>query len=97
MSPSLPVRTLLLVSGPASWVPAKRVTLENCVLQVEQVESLADVRAATPVVDWDVVAFRVECLRPLTPDEALGALRKIAPEATFLPVTDEPDPREALI
>ncbi len=97
MSPSLPVRNLLLVSGPASWVPARRVTLENCVLEVERVASLADVRAATPVVDWDVVAFQVACLSPLTPDEALVALRKIAPEATFLPVTDVPDPREALV
>ncbi|MHB8766695.1 MAG: GGDEF domain-containing protein, partial [Deferrisomatales bacterium] len=53
-------------------------------------------RRVAGAAPWDVVAFRVDPLRPLGPDEVLAELRRVAPEATFLPVAARAEPREAL-
>jgi diguanylate cyclase (GGDEF)-like protein len=96
MNSTLSARNVLVISEPSPWVPAAGQPLEKCVLEVERAGSLEEVRARTPR-QWDVVAFRVESLGSVSPAEALVALREIAPEATFLPVTGVPDPREALL
>ena len=96
MTPSRTVRSLLVVSDPAPWVPNQGCGVRNWAFEVCRAPTLEEARGILGTRDWDVVAFRVASLRPLSPPLALAALREIAPEATFLPVTDTPDPREAL-
>lgn len=91
-----PVRNLLIVSTPAPWFPHSGQRVAQGLLAVEQAASLAASRAAAGDREWDVVAFRVEDLRPLGPAAVLAALRDLAPQATYLPVAATPDPQEAL-
>lgn len=91
-----PVRNLLIVSSPAPWFPHTGQRVAQGLLAVEQAPSLQGIEVPAPGREWDVVAFRVEDLRPLGPAEVLAALRELAPQATYLPITAAPDPQEAL-
>jgi len=90
------VRNLLVVSAPAAWIPAPGQRVAGGVLAVERASSLEAAGHLGAESGWDVVAFRVEDLRPLGPGQVLAALRAIAPEATFLPVATASDPQEAI-
>ncbi|GAB6061334.1 GGDEF domain-containing protein [Deferrisoma palaeochoriense] len=87
------VRTLLVIGPERSWIPPSGTAVGGFTLTV----SRADTLDRAPAGDWDVVAFRVDALEAPSPEDALGRLRERAPEATFLPVTPAPDPREALV
>ncbi len=89
-------RNLLVVSEPAAWIPAPGQRVADGVLAVERASGLEAAGLLAADRDWDVVAFRVEDLRPLGPEQVLAALRDIAPEATFLPVAAASDPQEAI-
>lgn len=91
-----PVRRLLIVARPAPWFPRTGQRVAQGLLTVEQAPSLQGLEAPAPDREWDVVAFRAQDLRPLGPAEVLAALRHLAPQATYLPVTAAPDPQEAL-
>ncbi len=95
MTPQTDRRNLLVVAGPEPWVPADGQQLAHWTLHVARCSSLEEA-AAHPPQTWDVVAFRVENLRPLSPADSLAALREVAPDATFLPVAGSPDPHEAI-
>ncbi|RMG95158.1 MAG: diguanylate cyclase [Candidatus Dadabacteria bacterium] len=87
------VRNLLVVGPERPWVPAPGTAVGGVCLAVTRVDALG----LAPPGDWDVVAFRVDAMEAPSPEDALGRLRERAPEATFLPVTPAPDPREALV
>lgn len=89
-------RRLLVLSDPAPWIPRAECALGPWSLTVDRVDGLAQALPNLESGSWDVVAFRVDTLRPQPPDEVLTTLRAFAPEATFLPVATRPDPREAL-
>ncbi len=91
-----PVRKLLVLSSPASWIPAPGTRVGAWVLDVERADRPEQTPSPGEAAEWDVVAFRVEELTERDPADALRALRALAPEATFLPVAVTPDPREAL-
>ncbi len=95
MSPA--ERHLLVIAPPAPWIPPTGHRLGRWTLAVRHVPSLEDAQGTTPAPGWDVVAFRVDALPSADPFRTLESLRALAPEATFLPVTLRPDPREALL
>ncbi|GAB4265601.1 MAG: hypothetical protein Kow0092_18040 [Deferrisomatales bacterium] len=88
---------LLVIAGPASWLPDRGCRIRGRPLHVHRAASLEAARSApaTPSA-WDVVAFRTDLADTHSPEQTLAALRQIAPEATLLPVTSRPEPREAL-
>jgi diguanylate cyclase (GGDEF)-like protein len=90
------VRSLLVIAGPAGWIPVSGKTLGSYELAVAHVATFAEAATLGPGRSWDVVAFQVECLRPLDCPAALEALRGLAPEATFLAITSRPDTQEAV-
>lgn len=94
MSPQ--VLRLLVLSGPAPWIPSSGTGIGPGVLEVVRADALERPAQPEEAGGWDVVAFRVEALAERDPASALHALRSFAPEATFLPVATSPDPREAL-
>jgi len=90
-------RTLLIISRQADWAPPDNHVLGDKILKVCKVFSLEDAEnLISPKNGWDVVAFSVEAVDSLDPGQALETLKRIAPEATFLPVAESPNPREAL-
>jgi len=89
-------RNLLVVSEPSPWIPDSGSTIAGGPLAVERAGSLKEAGRLGAGRGWDVVAFHVEGLRPLGPERALAALREIAPDATFLPVTFAANAQEAV-
>ncbi|MBI5017542.1 MAG: diguanylate cyclase [Deltaproteobacteria bacterium] len=90
------VRSLLVIAGPAGWIPDSGRSGGAYDLAVLRVESLAEAEAIAGGRSWDVVAFQAERLRSAGTLEALDVLRRVAPEATFLAVTSRPDIQEAV-
>ena len=95
MSPA--ERHLLVMAPPEPWVPPAGHRVGRWTLRVWHVPSLEAAQAVPDAPGWDVVAFRVDALPPVGPSRVLESLRALAPEATFLPITLRPDPREALL
>lgn len=89
-------RNLLVVSEPSPWIPVSGTLIAGAPLAVERAGSLEEASRVGVGINWDVVAFHVESLRPLGPEKALAALREVAPDATFLPVTFAANPHEAV-
>jgi hypothetical protein len=93
MPSSQELRSLLVLSPLASWIPEPG-PLSTWSIEVARAESLEEVRRLHPDRAWDVVAFRPDVLRPTPALSPLGAVRSFAPEATFLAVAHKPDVRE---
>ncbi len=90
-------RHLLVIGPPEPWVPPEGHRVGRWTLAVRHVPSLEAAQGLPDAPGWDVVAFRTDALPPVGPSRTLEALRALAPEATFLPVTLRPDPRDALL
>lgn len=88
-------RQLLVIADPAPWVPPPGGSVGERPLRVSRVAGL-DAAAALPPQPWDVVAFSIEALDSGPPVEVLAALRRLAPDATFLPISRRPDPHQAI-
>lgn len=89
-------RSVLVLARGADWVPAADQVIGPYALRVAEAASLAEAERLGAPAAWDVVAFQVERLHPLTSSDAMEALRAVAPEATFLAVTSRPDIHEAV-
>jgi len=90
------LRSLLVIGGAAGWIPSPGQGVGSHSLSVVHASSFAEAERRGAEGSWDVVAFQVESLQPLDSSDALEALRRLAPEATFLAVTSRPDVQEAV-
>ncbi len=89
---TVPERRLLVIAPPEPWVPEGSVRVGRWRVAATRVDRVDDRPG-----EWDVVAFRVDAVGRAGAPEVLEALRRIAPEATFLPVARDPDLAEALL
>ncbi|NTU59677.1 MAG: GAF domain-containing protein, partial [Deltaproteobacteria bacterium] len=89
-------RALLAISRQAGWVPKDGQTVGSHALRVSRAGDLREAAALAVDHTWDVVAFDVACVRPPNGDDVLSCLRDVAPDATFLAVTGQPDVHEAI-
>lgn len=86
-------QTVLLLLDPAPWNNLDGLEIPRPVSLVRKAAGwLGDV----PEADYSVVVFDADRTNGLSPEEYLEALRKLAPDATFLAVHHEPSLKKAV-
>lgn len=89
-----PQRRFLVLAPAEAHIPIGAPPFDQWELEVRDVADLFEAQEIEG--NWDVVAFYADAFRPDPPEETLDAIRRVAPEATFLAITSSPEITEAI-